>query len=83
MLSKLQSILTGWRGYLWETPEIKFIAECRAVSCAKCEHAVSGLIVQFMEDDVKEIEGMKCNLCDCPLSTLLRSPKEKCKANKW
>lgn len=83
MLVKLQNILSGWKNYLWESPEVRTMAEARAKECAVCINAVKGSIIEFMADDVKEIEGMICALCDCPLSTLLRSPKEKCKANKW
>lgn len=83
MLGKLQNILSGWKGYVWETPAIRLMAESRALNCANCEHAAHGAVIEFLNDEVKEIQGMYCDLCDCPLSALLRSPKEKCKADKW
>ena len=83
MLGKLQNILSGWRGYIWESPATRLMAESRALNCATCEHAEHGVVISFLNDEVKEIKGMKCGLCDCPLSALLRSPNEKCKLDKW
>lgn len=83
MLVKLQNILSGWKGYVWETPAIRMMAESRALNCATCKHAEHAMVMEFFDDEVKEIKGMVCNLCDCPLSALLRSPKEKCKSEKW
>jgi len=68
---------------MWESPATRLMAESRALNCANCEHAEHGSILEFLEDDVKEIQGMKCNLCECPLSALLRSPNERCKIDKW
>lgn len=59
------------------------MAEARAIECAKCEHSVKGFVASLVNDEIKDIEGLVCNLCDCPLSGLLRSPDETCKANKW
>lgn len=83
MLNKLNNIVRGWLGYVWETPEIKSMAEKRAVSCADCDNAVWGLVPQFMDDEVKQIKGLKCSSCDCPLSTKLRSKEEVCPLQKW
>ncbi len=75
--------MQGWKGYVWETPEIKSMAESRAIECAKCDEAVYGWVASFVEDELKDIQGLKCGLCDCPLSGLLRSPDEKCKIGRW
>jgi len=83
MLSKLSSILTGWKNYAWESEEVREMAEARAKECGKCDSAVSGPVPTFIVDKIKDIEGLVCNECDCPLSALLRSPKEKCKQKKW
>ena len=83
MIDKLNNILSGWKGYLWETPEVKGLAQKRAIECAKCDKAEWGMIPQFMDDEVKEIKGLSCGLCDCPLSTKLRAQNEKCGLGKW
>lgn len=83
MLKKLNNIVRGWANYLWESNDIKILAEKRALECACCPSALYGKVLDFLPDDVKEIEGMYCDLCTCPLSSLLRSPDSKCKANRW
>lgn len=82
-MGKLQNIIDGWRGYLFEGKETEAMAMKRAKVCADCEHAVTGMIAQFIEDDIKDIEGLVCGLCDCPLSAKCRSKFETCKAGKW
>ena len=59
------------------------MAKSRAIECAKCDHAEYGIIAELIDDEIKDIRGLKCSLCDCPLSGLLRSPEEKCKIDKW
>lgn len=68
---------------MWKSEKIETMAKERAKVCSECPNAKRAKVIDFLEDDVKEIEAMACVLCDCPLSTLLRSPKSKCKANKW
>lgn len=82
-MPKLEHIIDGWRNYFFENEEIKKIATERAAICATCEHSVLGSVIQFLPDNVKEIEGFKCDLCDCPLSSLLRSRESECKLKKW
>ena len=59
------------------------MAKARAVECAKCDNAEWGFVAMLFEDGIKDIKGLKCGLCDCPLSGLLRSPEESCKIGKW
>ena len=82
-MGKLQNIIDGWKYYAFEDKAIEEMALKRAKICGKCEHAVKGVVAQFIDDDIKDIKGMVCNLCTCPLSGLTRSPNEKCKADKW
>lgn len=83
-IDKLKSIFTGWKNYVFENEEIELLAKLRATKCAKCEHAFKDKYeVPLPEGKLKEVKGMVCNLCLCPLSTLLRSPREKCKLKKW
>ena len=81
---KLKAILKGWDNYLFPDPETEKKAKERAQICAQCPHAVKGSYQQFMPDyTLKEVEGMKCDVCGCPLSTLLRQDDKKCELNKW
>ena len=83
MLNTLHNILQGWKGYVWETKEIEAMAKDRAIECSRCEYAVKGFVAELFEDGIKDIEGLKCDLCDCPLSGLLRSEDSQCKLGKW
>lgn len=83
MIQKLNSILTGWKNYIFENKEIESMAKARAIECAKCENAVWGLVPQMFEDEIEEIKGLKCDWCECPLSAKLRSPTEVCPLDKW
>ena len=83
MLKKLNNILQGWKNYAFESKEIESMAKARAVECAKCELAVYGLVSSLVDDRIEDIKGLKCSMCDCPLSGLLRAPDEKCKLDKW
>jgi len=82
-VSKFRSIINGWANYIFEKPEIELMAMERAKACSKCEHASHAAILDFFEDEVKEIKGMVCDFCDCPLSTKLRSIEEKCPLGLW
>ena len=82
-MSKFREILSGWTNYVFDNEHISLMAHERAKECGKCEHSKKGTVIDFLDDDVKEIQGMYCELCDCPLSALLRSPSSKCKADKW
>lgn len=83
MLNKLNNIITGWKNYVFESKEIESMAKARAVECAKCENAEWGYFPSLVEDRIKDVRGLSCTLCSCPLSGLLRSPESKCKIEKW
>ena len=55
----------------------------RATHCVGCKHAVKGELIAFIKDDLKEIQGYKCNKCQCPLSAKLRSKNENCPIGLW
>lgn len=81
-MSKLGSILQGWKSYFTnETPDF---AKDRAEICSECNHAKEGSFeVILKETEIKEVEGLKCSLCNCPLVTKLRSEIERCPVDKW
>lgn len=81
---KLKAILKGWENYIFPDPEIEAKAKERAKICASCPMAKKGTYPQLMKDyTLKDVEGMVCGVCGCPLSTLLRQDEKGCELNKW
>lgn len=81
---KIKAILKGWENYIFTDPEIEAKAKERAKICANCPMAKNGTYPQLMKDyTLKDVEGMVCGVCGCPLSTLLRQDEKKCELNKW
>lgn len=80
---KLINILSGWKNYVFENEEVETMAKNRAVHCATCENAEYGFVQSLINDEIKDIKGMICNKCDCPLSAKLRSPNENCPKGLW
>lgn len=81
-MAQIYNILQGWKKYLNE--EAGQLEKTRADICKDCEHATVGTYEKLMKDfKLKEIQGLKCDKCKCPLSTKLRSENEKCPLGKW
>jgi len=81
-MARIYNIAEGWISYLFgNNPD--WVTE-RAMVCKKCPHAVHGTYEKLMPDyNLKEVQGLKCGKCKCPLSTKLRSENEKCPIGKW
>jgi hypothetical protein len=76
------NIIEGWKKYL--QGEVTELEKKRAEICKACPHAVVGSYEKLMPDfELKEIQGLKCDVCKCPLSTKLRANDEKCPLGKW
>jgi hypothetical protein len=86
-IKKLKLIFDGWKNYAFENKEVEVLANKRAEFCAKCPFAVIGNISIFINDDIKETEGLVCDRCDtkikCPISMKIRSINEKCPEKLW
>lgn len=82
-VDKLSSIISGWKNYLWKNVEVERLAAKRAMKCAGCDHAIESKYEVLHDHKLKEIQGMVCDMCLCPLSTKLRSEKESCPLEKW
>jgi len=80
--TKTISILTGWKNFVSKSEVVESVAQDRAEICAACPHAHQKMLLAFIKDSLKEIEGYACNQCGCPLSAKLRS-NDKCPINKW
>lgn len=82
-MSKLSNILSGWKNFIWKSVEVERLATKRATICSGCPNAVEGSFEIIKDNEIKEISGMVCNMCLCPLSAKLRSPEESCPKKKW
>ena len=52
----------------------------RAFICYECDMSVHSKLLDLVGDELKEIKGLKCSDCGCPLSPKIRS-EDICK--KW
>ena len=82
-MSKLKQIFDGWKNYTFENKEVETEAKRKAKICGKCPHAIEDKWFDLVDSKITELSGLSCELCDCPLSTLTRSPTKKCEANKF
>lgn len=77
-LKKFERIAEGWKNVVFKSPTVEKLAEIRAKICSGCTHAVESAWLQNVGDSITQIKGLKCNLCNCPLSAKTRSVKESC-----
>ncbi|GGB84013.1 hypothetical protein GCM10007424_25020 [Flavobacterium suaedae] len=78
----VRNILYGWKNYLDKNEVTEAVAKQRATICAACPHAKKGMLLTFVKDELKEVEGYYCNKCGCPLSAKIRS-NDICPEKKW
>lgn len=82
---KLSVIKEGWRNYRdQDDPEVEREADLRAKICSSCPYsrAVDGM-EKVLEDPNKEIEGVICTACGCPLSSKTRAMGSDCPKGHW
>lgn len=82
-IKKLKSILTGWKNFISKSEVTEMVARVRAEECNKCEDKEHTILTAFVNENLKEVKGYKCNLCGCPLSPKIRSLNEKCPKQLW
>lgn len=82
-MSNLRNIISGWKSYASHDSVGLATAEKRAKICSECPEIEHGIIIQVLPDEIKEIQGMKCGECGCPLSAKTRSKNEQCPKGKW
>ena len=81
-MAQISNILEGWGRYL--KGSASELEKKRAEICKACPKAVIGSYEQLLPDfELKTVQGLKCDICKCPLSTKLRSKNETCPLNKW
>lgn len=54
----------------------------RAKICGECTFAKYNAYLDFIDDELKQVKGMVCNDCGCPLVSKIRST-DKCPQGKW
>lgn len=81
----LRDILDGWANYIIDDPVTEQMAQHRASICAKCPFAevMSGVHTLVADNKTKQIRGMVCSKCSCPLSAKVRSSRSVCPIGKW
>lgn len=89
-MGSLKDIYNGWKAYLISDPVALEIAKERAKICAVCVDddgnpiPIESKFEVFLPDyAMKEIEGLACSICTCPISTATRSKDYHCPINKW
>ena len=45
----------------------------RASTCKNCPQAKYSKYIDFVQDELKEVKGLKCTDCGCPLVAKIRS----------
>jgi len=82
IINKAQDIASGWKNFIDKTEVNEKVAIERALICSKCKYAKKSMLLAFIKDDLKEVEGYYCSDCGgCPLSAKIRTKNNICK--KW
>lgn len=68
MVDKFNEIVSGWKNYIFKSPENEKIAKKRLLVCLNCEYIT---------------KNNRCSDCGCYIPAKVRSLKSKCKKNKW
>lgn len=81
-MGQISNIVQGWGKYF--KGKVSDLEKERAKECEKCPDAKVGSYEKFMPDtSLKKVQGLKCDVCKCPLSAKLRSKNESCPKGKW
>ena len=71
-------IIKAWKNVLFGVTSKEH--KRRASICKTCEHAKYRSYLDFLKDDLEEVNGLVCGLCSCPLKAKIKST-DKC--HKW
>ena len=84
-MGRIDDILNGYKNYfIGGDPVMEAVAVKRAAICAACPLAEKGLHAALLPDRrIRDIQGLYCGECGCPLSAKVRSQGTKCPKNKW
>jgi len=79
-VERISKIIKGW--YRVANGKTTKEDKRKADICNECEFANYKNYLDFVDDELKNVKGFVCELCDCPLIAKIRSGDE-CPANKW
>ena len=81
----LRNIVDGWTNLVLPDQVNEELALKRANICAKCPFAKmsSGTYTIIVDNRTKNIRGMSCGKCGCPLSAKGRAKNDSCPEGKW
>lgn len=83
-MGTIVDIFNGWKSYIVNDPVVLKLAKKRAAICSGCDKPEHGVFEVILPDfEIKEIQGLKCSICNCPLSTATRSKNYTCPLGKW
>ena len=75
-------ILSGWSNFIDKSEVTEETATKRAKICDTCDYNKKGILLSFIKDKLKEVQGRYCSDCGgCPLSAKVRTKNDICK--KW
>lgn len=55
----------------------------RAGICKACPHAIESDFLQYLNGKIKEVQGLYCNDCKCPLIAKIKTTDKKHICKKW
>lgn len=82
-IKQLRNILTGWKNFISKSEVTEMVARVRAEKCNNCEDKEHTILTAFVNENLKDVKGYKCKICQCPLSPKIRSLNEKCPKKLW
>lgn len=81
LTKKMKEIISGWSNFIDKSEVTEKEAIRRASICDLCPHSKKSILLSFVKDELKEVEGMYCDDCGCPLSAKVRTKENSC--DKW
>lgn len=82
-MGQIFNIIQGWARYISGATLTEKEFQ-RSEICKACDFAEEGTFEEWLpETGLKEVHGLKCSKCTCPLVAKIRSEREECPLNKW
>lgn len=81
---KYSLIVEGFMNHKFPDEKIEDLAKTRAEICSRCPFAKHSKIAKkiVVDNRIKEISGMYCDICGCNISAKVRS-RDWCPKGKW
>ncbi|MFV2015464.1 MAG: hypothetical protein ACC656_08565, partial [Candidatus Heimdallarchaeota archaeon] len=75
--------ISGWTNVIFKNDNIEKMYHERAKLCSECIHSKKKFLLTFIGDYIDKVEHNVCDICSCPLISLLRTEDEKCPNKYW